>query len=264
MTLSLFRVVSTNFSHYVFLLKYVLRSWNAFNRHLTKSSLYKVCTNWVHLWNIYIILEFVQILLLNFNLDLEFLIFVFVDIFAHCIDFIAPGCWSRLVVVAATFLAQRRRVRVVSRPTISPSWARPFSATPTAPRTRMPSCRRGPISPVMIHTIVCLVLPMPYPPLQIQKKITRATIFSSTGKDHRPRRYRRAPRCRARRAQSATATAHCQTLLMAFLAMAIIHPTISQVRDNHERRSSYELFRDGQKWLSWCKRYVIFFNWNGI
>lgn len=148
------------------------------------------------------------------------------------------------MVVAATFLAQRRRVRAVSRPTISPSWARRFSATPTVPRTRLPSCRRGPISPVMIHTIVCLVLPMPYPPLHIQKKITRATIFSSTGKDHRPRRYRRAPRCRARRAQSATATAHCQTLLMAFLAMAIIHPTISQVRDNHERRSNCKLFRD--------------------
>lgn len=136
------------------------------------------------------------------------------------------GCWNRPVVVAATFSARprRRRARVASRPTISPSWARRCSATPTAPTARHPPCHRAPTSPVMIHTNACLAPPMPPPPSQMREITCAAISFPSAG----DRRSRRCRRRRLRRARPAATAIRHRASLTALPATAA--STISQVR----------------------------------
>lgn len=137
-----------------------------------------------------------------------------------------PGCWNRPVVAAVTFSARpwRRRARVASRPTISPSWARPCSAmASTAPTAQPPSYLRAPTSPVMIHTNACLALPMPHPTPQT-REITCAAISPSAG-DRRSRRCRRRRPPRARPAATAIRRRASLTALPATAAS-----TISQVR----------------------------------
>lgn len=125
----------------------------------------------------------------------------------------------------------------MSRPTISPSWARRCSATPTAPTAPTPRCHRAPTSPVMIHTNACLVPPMPHSPPQT-REITCAAIYPSAGAlRRRSRRYRRAPRCRPPRARSAAAAAAPATRRASPTALpATAATTIFQVRDKSRTR----------------------------
>lgn len=138
------------------------------------------------------------------------------------------------MVVAAIFSARpRKRARGASRLTISPSWARPSSATSTAPTTRTPPSRHAAASPVMIHTNACLAPPMFHPPPQT-REITCAAIFPSAG-DRRSRRYRRAPQHRPQRARPAAANRRASPTAMP--ATAATPSMISQVRARGERGS---------------------------
>lgn len=136
------------------------------------------------------------------------------------------GCWNHPAAAAAIFSARprKRRARGASRLTISPSWVRPSSATPTAPTARTLPCPRAATSLVMIHTIACLAPPMPHPP---PPEITCAAIFPWAG-DRRSRRYRRAPRRHPRRAQPAATRRRASPTAMP--ATAATPPMIWQVR----------------------------------